>query len=263
MRSVWKGAVSFGLVSIPVRLYAGARRKKVKFNMLHDECHGRIKYRHYCPGCEQEIERSDTVRGYEYEKGRYVVVTDEELEQLAAEQNRQIQLVDFVRLSEIDPIYYDNSYYVLPGEAGRKPYAVLLGAMAESDRVGIGRFVMRSRPHLVALRPRPGGLLLHTMYYQQEVRDIEAIDKTEGGLEISGSDIQPRERQMAVQLIETLAESFDPAAYRNEYRERLLNYIEKKAQGEEIFIPQEEPREVIDLMDALQESLQQAQRKAE
>ncbi len=263
MRSIWKGSISFGLVSIPVRLYAGARRKNIRFNMLHQACHSRIRYRYWCPSCGEEVQRADTVRGYEYEKGRYVVVSDEEFEKLAAEQNRRIQLVDFVRLTEIDPIHYDSSYYVVPGEAGRKPYALLLEAMSDSGRIGIGRFVMRSKPHLVALRPHSRGLLLHTMYYQEEIRSFEAIEQAAGPVDISESEVEPREKEMAVQLIETLSEPFEPASYRNEYRERVLQYIEQKARGRDIKLPEQKPREVIDLMDALQESLQKAERKAE
>ncbi len=263
MRTIWKGTISFGLVSIPIRLFSGARRQNVKFNMLHEKCQTRIKYRYYCPRCDETVDYKETVRGYEYEKGRYMVVTDEEMKDLAAEQNRRIELVDFIELSDIDPIYYDSTYYVMPGEAGRKPYALLTEAMTEASRVGIGRFVMRRKPHLVALRPKRGALVMETMFYAEEIRNLESIKQEVGGVPPRDQSVDDKEKRMAVELIETLSAEFAPENYRNEYRDRVLNYIEKKAAGEEVVVPEEEPAEVIDLMDALQESLERAQTKVE
>lgn len=264
MRSIWNGTISFGLVSIPVKLYPGTKRKDVRFSLLHADCHSKLKYRRWCPKCQREVDYRDTVRGYEYEKDHFVVITDDEYEQIAKKQKRRIDLASFVDLGQIDPVYYDRTYYVLPSEAGRKPYVLLTQAMEETERAGIGRFLLRSKPHLVALRTKGQVLLLQTMYYADEVRDLEIVEREVGTpLGSEDTEIDPREREMAVQLIEGLSTPFEPEAYRNDYRDALLEFIERKIQGKEtVFSAEEDRREVIDLMDALEESLEKVQRRA-
>lgn len=259
VRSVWRGTVSFGLVSIPVRLYPATRREDVKFNMLHRECGGRLRYRKYCPQCDETVSTGDTVRGYEYEKDRYVMVEDEELSLIAGEQNHQIELVSFVHLPDIDPVHYDRTYHVVPERPGFKPYALLTQAMAEADRVGVGRFSLRAKPRLVALRVRGSVLLLETMFHHDEV--VSGVE--DAGYEPEEIDVHPRERQMAVQLIHNLSEDFRAEEYPNTYREDVLAFIDEKIEGREVHIsPPEREDEVADLMEALERSLEDSKRAA-
>ena len=258
VRSIWKGTISFGLVSIPVRLYPATGRQDIRFNLLHKKCHGRLNYRRFCPQCEEEVCHEETVRGYEYEPDRYVIIEDSDIENLSGQQNRQIELVSFVRLAEIDPVYYDRTYHVIPENLGRKPYALLAQAMDEASRVGIGRFSLRKKPHLVALRIKGDGLLVETMFYHDEVRALDATDSGAGEVEV-----HPKERQMAVQLIQNLSEAFQPEQYDNTYRDRLMSFIEDKIEGREVAIaPDKREDEVIDLMEALQRSLEDSERVA-
>ncbi|MFO8060725.1 MAG: Ku protein [Bacillota bacterium] len=259
LRSIWKGTISFGLVSIPVRLYPATGRQDLRFNLLHKKCGGRLNYRKYCPRCEEEVSQEETVRGYEYEQDRYVVIEEADFDNIAGEQTRQIELISFVRLSEIDPVHYDRTYYVVPEKLGLKPYALLAQAMGEAARVGIGRFSLRKKPHLVALRIKNDALLVETMFYHDEVRQLDA----ELSYDLGGADVHPKERQMAVQLIQNLSEPFRPEAYENTYRRRLMSFIQSKIEGREVTAaPAKRDEEVIDLMEALERSLEESEKAA-
>jgi DNA end-binding protein Ku len=252
-RTMWKGAISFGLVSIPVRLYPSTEEKTLKFNQLHDEDHGRIKYQRVCAIDGEEVPFEHIVKGYEYEKEKYVVLTDEDFDAVPIESSRSIDILQFVDLEEIDPIYYKKTYYLIPEEMGVKAYTLLREAMAQTGRVGIAKVSFRDKEHLATLRFRDDVFLLETMFWPDEIR---AADFDEIG-ESSKIKVRPQEVQMAESLIENLTSSFNPEEYHDDYREGLLQVVEKKVAGEEIeVIPEAEPSKVVDLMEALKASVQ-------
>jgi len=255
-RSVWTGAISFGLVAIPVRLFPATRRRDLKFNLLHRRCGSRIQYRRWCPRCEEELSTEEMVRGYEYARGQYVTLEDEEIKNAAGEQTNQIELVSFARLPEIDPVYFDRTYHAVPQRPGRKAYALLSGALQSSERVGIGRFVLRNKPHLVSVRAGEHNLMIETMYYPDEVvEQPEEVQKMQRGA--GEGQISTSEWEMAEQLVGNLSEPFQPEQYVNDYRKRLETVIESKIEGRDIVTPPErEVGEVIDLMEALEKSLE-------
>jgi DNA end-binding protein Ku len=257
-RTMWKGAISFGLVSIPVRLYPATEEKTLRFNQLHDKDHGRIKYQRVCSICGEEVAYEHIVKGYEYEKGKYVVLEDEDFEAVPVQSSRAIDIVQFVALEEIDPIYFQKSYYLVPEETGIKPYNLLREAMSEDGRVAVAKVAIREKEHLATLRFKDNVFLLETMYWPDEIRaaDFEEFDKE--------VDVRPQEVQMARSLIENLTEEFRPEAFTDEYREALLGVVEKKVAGEEIeAVPEPEATRVVDLMDALKASVDATKKKAE
>ena len=257
-RTMWKGAISFGLVSIPVRLYPATEEKTLRFNQLHDKDHGRIKYQRVCSICGQEVAYEHIVKGYEYEKGKYVVLEDEDFEAVPVQSSRAIDIVQFVALEEIDPIYFQKSYYLVPEETGIKPYNLLREAMSEDGRVAVAKVAIREKEHLATLRFKDNVFLLETMYWPDEIRaaDFEEFDKE--------VEVRPQEVQMARSLIENLTEDFRPEAFTDEYREALLGVVEKKVAGEEIeAVPEPEATRVVDLMDALKASVDATKKKAE
>lgn len=250
--SIGTGTISFGLVSIPVRMYTAASSAGVRFNMLHAKCGSRIKQQTYCPVCEETIDRGQLVRGYEFSKDQYVQVKDEELKALEGEASKIIDIAEFVPLPSVDPIYFENSYYLGPDKGGEKAYRLLTDAMSKSDKVALATFVMRGKESLVLIRPAGKGLMLHTMYFADEVRDFGEIDKGEG------AKIRDGELQLAEKLIAELShDEFRPEQYADEYRQRVLDAITTKVEGKEVTVVEEPaPRaQVIDLMDALKESL--------
>jgi DNA end-binding protein Ku len=252
-RAIWSGAISFGLVNIPVKLFSAVSRKTVRFHQLDSADHGRIQQKRVNPRTGEEVPYENLVKGYELGPDRYVVITPEELESLQPEKSRAIEIEDFVDLEEIDPIFYDHPYYLLPDQAAEKPYQLLLQALEESNKVAIARMVLRSKESLVAIRSRDGVLTLETMLFPDEVIDPQSIDdRGEANAKIS-----ERELEMAKQLVESLTDDFEPSKYRDEYRDAVLDLIERKAQGEEIVIeaPEEKPKEVPDLMAALEASI--------
>lgn len=256
-RTMWKGAISFGLVSIPVRVFPATEEKTLRFNQLHDEDHGRIKYTRVCSKCGEVVPYENIVRGYEYEKDRYVVLTEEELDQIPVESSRAIDIEQFVDAEEIDPIYYKKSYYLVPEETGVKAYHLLREALAEDGRVGIAKVSFRDKEHLSALRLRDGALVLETMYWPDEIRaaESEELDKD--------VKVRSQEVQMARSLIENLTEPWEPERYADAYREALLEMVEKKVAGEEVEVipePEEAPK-VVDLMDALKQSVEATKEK--
>ncbi|HKO23025.1 MAG TPA: Ku protein [Candidatus Eisenbacteria bacterium] len=250
--SLGSGTISFGLVSIPVKLYSAAVSQNVAFNMLHAKCGSRIKQQTFCPVCQVTIERSELVRGYEFAKDQYVRVSDEELKSLEGEDSKVIDISEFVPLKQVDPIYFEKTYYLGPDKGGDKAYRLLAETMAKTDRVAVARFIMRGKESLVLIRPAQDGLMLHTMYFADEVRDFGEIEKGKS------AKIAERESELARKLIDELStEEFNPEQYKDEYRERVLEMVNQKVEGKEITTTSSEaPRsQVIDLMDALKESL--------
>ncbi|MBX5442667.1 MAG: Ku protein [Solirubrobacteraceae bacterium] len=255
-RAIWTGAISFGLVTVPVRLYSAVNRKTVRFNQLDAADNGRIAQKRVNPRTGEEVPYERVVKGYEIAPDSYVVITNEELDSLEPEKTRTIEIEDFVDLAEIDPIYYDHPYYLAPGPGGAKPYRLLLEAMRETNKVAIARVVIRSRESLVAIRPLGDALEMSTMLFADEVADPSRIEEMPDPDEVKTTE---KELAIARQLVESLAGPFEPEKYHDEYREQVLALIERKAAGEEVVVqerPEEEPAEVPDLMAALQASLE-------
>jgi DNA end-binding protein Ku len=259
-RSIWRGAISFGLVNVPVKLYSAVSKKTVRFNQLHEKDNQRIQMKRWCPGEDEEVPYEEIVKGYEISPDHYVVITPEELEALDPKKTRTIDIEDFVDLEEIDPLYYEHPYYLVPDTGASKAYKLLLTALQESKKVAIARVVIRSKEYLTAIRPTDGILTMETMLFADELVPTEQLD------ELPEEDVKATERevQMAKQLIESLSTEFEPTKYRDEYRERVLDLIERKAEGEEITIEvaPEEPAKVPDLMAALEASLEAAKKPA-
>ena len=253
-RAIWSGAISFGLVNVPVKLYSATSPKSVRFNQLSSKTGARIRQKRVDPTTDEEVPYEDIVKGYEITPDRYVLISTEELEALDPKATRTIDIEEFVDLADIDPIYYDHSYYLAPAAGGAKAYRLLVDAMRESGKVGIGRVVLRSKQQLCALRPTGEALTLSTMLFGDEVLSPDRLDELESVGEAEASD---RELSMAQQLIDSLSSDFEPDKYQDEYRVRVLDLIERKAAGEEIAIqPQaEEPAAAPDLMAALEASL--------
>jgi DNA end-binding protein Ku len=249
---VGPGTISFGLVSIPVKLYTAASSANVSFNLLHGVCGSRIKQQTFCPACNQTVERSSLVKGYEVSKDQYVRVSDEELKSLEGEASKSIDIAGFVPLATVDPIYFEKTYYLGPEKGGEKAYRLLAEAMAKSERVALAKFVMRGKESLVLIRSAQDGLMLHTMYFADEVRSFAEIER--------GKDAKFRDAEMdlALKLIDGLTtDAFDPEEFTDEYRQRVLDMINAKVEGQEIvtLTPEAPKGRVIDLMEALKESL--------
>jgi DNA end-binding protein Ku len=253
-RAIWSGAISFGLVNVPVKLYSATSPKSVRFHQLSSKTGVRIRQKRVDPSTDEEVPYEEIVKGYEVTPDRYVTIDPDELDALDPKATKTIDIEEFVNLDEIDPIYYDHSYYLAPTAGGAKPYRLLLDAMRESGKVGIGKVVLRTKQQLAALRPTGEVLTLTTMLWGDEVLAPDRIDELESVEEASASD---RELKMAEQLIASLSANWDPSQFKDEYRERVVDLIERKAAGEEIAVqPQaEEPAEAPDLMAALEASL--------
>jgi len=250
--SIGSGTISFGLVSIPVRMYTATSSMSISFNMLHEKCGNRIKYQQLCPVCNEVVERSQIVKGYEFAKDQYVRFTPDELKAVEGEASRMIDIAEFVPLAKVDPIYFENTYYLGTDKGGEKAYHLLAEAMKDSKRVALAKFVMRGKENLVLIREMNGGLLLHTMYFADEVRDFSEIDKGQD------AKIKSGEADLAHKLIQELAtDEFKVDQYKDEYRDRLMVAVEEKVEGKEITAvgPEVQKTQVIDLMDALKQSL--------
>jgi DNA end-binding protein Ku len=252
-RSIWGGAISFGLVNVPVKLYTAVRKKDVRFHQLHGPDGARINQKRVCSADGAEVAYEDIVKGYEISKGQYVVIEPDELDALDPETTHTIDIEDFVQLDQIDPLFFDSSYYVLPDARGEKAYRLLLEAMRDSGKVGIAKVVMRSKQYLVAVRPVGEALVMTTMNFDDEVVAQDELD----GLPGPSEGVSERELTMASQLIESLSTDFEPGKYEDTYREKVLELIEKKAAGQEIVAPAEPKAAtpVVDLMAALEASL--------
>ena len=250
--SIGSGTISFGLVSIPVKMYTAASSAGVAFNFLHAKCGNRIKMQQFCPVCNEVVDRAGLVKGYEFAKDQYVRFTDEELKALEGEASKVIDIAEFVPLPTVDPIYFEKTYYLGPDKGGEKAYRLLADAMAKADRVALATFVMRGKESLVLVRPAQTGLMLHTMYFADEVRDFGEIDKGQS------AKIKEGELELARRLIDELShDEFKPDQYQDEYRVRVLELVNAKVEGKEVTAvgPEVQRAQVIDLMDALKQSL--------
>jgi DNA end-binding protein Ku len=251
---MWSGAISFGLVNVPVKLYSAVSRKTVRFNQLNEQTGNRIQMQRVDPETGEQVPFEQIVKGFELARDRYVIIKPEELDALDPEKTRTIDILDFVDLEEIDPIYYDHPYYLVPDKGAAKAYGLLLGAMERAGKVAIAKVVLRQKEQLVAIRPADELLMMETMIFHDEVVPHDELDELPDAKDLKVSD---RELKMAEQLIDSLSSGFDPSQYRDEYREKVLELIERKAQGEEIAVQPEapEPAKVPDLMAALEASL--------
>jgi DNA end-binding protein Ku len=253
--SVWKGFLTFGLLSIPIRLFAAARSERISLNQIHSVCHSRIRMPVYCPTCERQVERSEIIKGYEFDKDQYVFFNDEELDKIEPDSSRSMEILEFVKLDEIDPLYLDASYYIAPEEEGKKAYYLLQEALKESGYSAIAKVSMHQKEHTVIIRPfkrgQHGGMTLHTMFYENEIRDAREL----GG--VDGVEVKDAEKKLALQLIETLAAKFEPQKYRDEYQDSMKALIAAKRQGKDVAPVTHAARApVVDLMEALKKSLQ-------
>ena len=248
--TVWKGYITFGLISVPIRLHAAARTERISFNQLHKTCGSRIRQPQTCPTCNRAVERSEITKGYEYEKDRYVLVEEAEIEKVAPASSQSMEILEFVRLSEVSPLHFDTSFFTVPEPPGRKAYQLLLETMRQTGYAAVAKLAMHQREYLALIHPVGKGLTLHTMYYADEVRQVAEYGQT------TDVEIKPQEVQLARQLIESLAAPFDAAKYHDDFQRRVRELIEAKKQGQEI-VATEAPRlaPVIDLMEALQKSL--------
>src|SRR6202451_3429317 len=255
--SVWTGYLTFGLISMPVRLFSGARSSSVSFNMLHRDDLSRLKQQYVCLADGKVVERSDTVKGYEFRKGEYVVIEPEEIKKIEPQTAKTMEILEFVKTSEVDPVYFESSYFMVPEEAGRRPYALLTKALEESEYVAIAKLTMHNREYTVFLRPHKGGMMLHTMYYKEEVREVE-------GFGAPDVEIKDAEIKIAHQLIEALADEWDPEKYHDTFQDNLKKLIETKLEGGTVQAV-EQPKKlapVVDLLAALKESLENEKKPA-
>ena len=254
--SVWSGYLTFGLISMPVKLFSGARSSGISFNMLHRDDLSRLKQQYVCLIDGKVVERSDIVKGYEYRKDEYVVIEPDEIKKIEPKTAKTMEILEFVKSSEVDPVYFESSYYMVPDEAGRRPYALLTKAMEESEYVAIAKLTMHNREYTVFLRPHAGGMMLHTMYYKEEVREVE-------GFGAPDVELKDAEVKVAHQLIEALADKWDPEKYHDTFQDNLKNLIQTKLEGGKI-AEVEKPKKlapVIDLMSALKQSLAEMEGK--
>jgi DNA end-binding protein Ku len=247
--SVWKGHLTFGLVSFPVRLFSAARGETISFNMLHKADHSRIKQVIYCQAEDKPVPRSELVKGYEYEKDRYVEIDDDEIKKVAPKTAKVMEILEFVKADQVDPIYLESSYYMAPDEGGEKPYALLFEALRETKYYGIAKVAMHNREHIVILRPGKKGVLLHTMYYADEIRQVDEF-------RTDASQVKEKELNLAKMLIESLIADFEPEKYADAYRANLQKMIEAKLEGHAVVeTPSAHIAPVIDIMEALKRSL--------
>jgi DNA end-binding protein Ku len=257
--SVWKGYISFGLISVPIRLFVAARAEHVSFNQIHASCGSRIKQQLWCPVDERVVERDEIVKGYPSPEGGYVTITGEELKALEAQSSQTMSIVQFVKLDEVDPLYYESSYYTVAEEPGRRAYALLMQGMAHLKLGAIANITLHQREQVVMIRPYSHGLVLHTLYYPAEVRQLEEYGSQQ---ELA---LQPQEVQLAEQFMQQLASPFKPEAFTNTYQERVEQLIASKTAGQpkpEIEAPKKPAGHVVSLMDALRKSIQDREAKA-
>src|SRR5208283_1830186 len=254
--SVWSGYLTFGLISMPVRLFSGARPSHISFHMLHRPDNVRIKQQLWCPHDERVVERNEIVKGYEYRKGEYVIIEPEEIKKIEPKTAKAMEILEFVKADDVDPIYFESSYYVTPEEAGRRPYALLCKALEETKYVAIAKLTMHNREYTVFLRPYKGGMMLHTMYYKDEVRDLEGFGRPD-------VELKDAEVKVAHQLIEALAGEFEPEKFHDSFEENLKTLIKARLEGDDVTAVEKprKPAPVVDLMAALKESLAQLPKK--
>lgn len=248
--TAWKGHLSFGLVSIPLRLYPAARKEGIKLHQIHKKCRTRIKQPLFCPTCNRIVDRSEIMKGYEYEKGQYVLLEAEEVKKIAPPSERTMEIQAFVKMSEVDPLYFHASYLSVPERAGERAYELLLKTLEDEKRAALAKVSMHQREYLVLIRPRENGLTLHTMYYAEEVRSVADYGRTDH------VQLKPGELKLARQLVENLSTSFQPEKYHDEYQQRLKALIESKRKGRKVAAaPPRKLAPVIDMMEALKKSV--------
>ena len=251
--AAWKGMISFGLVTIPIRLYPAARPVRINLHQLHSVCKTRLRQPLFCPHCNRIVERSEVVKGYEQEDGSYVIVDPEEIKKIAPASSRAMDILSFVKASEVDPLFFDSSYFIVPEAEGRKAYQLLLKTLEDSGRVAIAKIAMHQREYTAFIRPYDRGLALHTMYFANEIREAPGYGKTED------IKLRPQEVKLAEQLVSTLSEEFHLEKYHDEFQERLKKLIESKSKGREVEAqPQPRRAPVIDMMAALKKSLEKS-----
>ena len=257
LRPLRNATITFGLVSIPVRFYTATKSEDIHFNLLHESCGTRVNRKWWCPYHEKIVDSDELIRGYAVSKNKYVTFSDEEIEALETDDNRALDITEFVDLSEIDPLFYERAYFLGPAPGGGKTYKLLATAMNKENKVAVARWVAAGKEHLVVVRPFENGLILHTMYYADEVRDFGAVERED-------APVREKEIQLAEMLINELTEKkFNPMQYKDSYRERLLDRIKAKAQGKTIVAEEREEDkggEVIDIMEALRRSLEGGRR---
>jgi DNA end-binding protein Ku len=259
MRTIWNGSLNFGLVNIPIGLAVAQQRKDTAFRTLHRECGTPIKQKRYCPFHERDVEAEELVKGWEFAKGQFVMVEDEDLESVAVQRSQSIDILRFVPVSEVDPIYFDRTYYLAPASAAaqKRPYVLLLRAMQEAEMAAVGKFVLWGKENLCLIRALGESLALETLFFAEDIRSRTEIDEA-----VEDVDVKEPELAMARQLVDSLVGEFDPEDYENEYRNDLRAMLEAKLEGKEITRPEPVPEApVIDLMDALKQSVAQAQKK--
>jgi DNA end-binding protein Ku len=259
MRTIWNGSLNFGLVNIPIGLAVAQQRKDTAFRTLHRECGTPIKQKRYCPFHERDVEAEELVKGWEFAKGQFVMVEDEDLESVAVQRSQSIDILRFVPVSEVDPIYFDRTYYLAPASAAaqKRPYVLLLRAMQEAEMAAVGKFVLWGKENLCLIRALGESLALETLFFAEDIRSRTEIDEA-----VEDVDVKEPELAMARQLVESLVGEFDPADYENEYRNDLRAMLEAKLEGKEITRPEPIPQApVVDLMEALKQSVAQAQKK--
>ena len=255
-RAIWKGAISFGLVTIPIRVHTAVEEKSFKFNQLHSKDQGRIKYKRTCAVDGEEVPFDEIVKGYEYEKDHYVEIDDEDIKKVAPKTAKVMEILEFVSAEQVDPIYLESSYYVSPDEGGEKPYALLFQALRESKYYALAKVAMHNREHIIVLRPGAKGILSHTMYYQDEIRQVENFGKTD-------VDIKESELKVAHQLVQALAAEWEPKKYYDTFEANVKELIKAHLEGKHV-VGVEKPKKaapVVDLMDALKQSLAQMEGK--
>jgi DNA end-binding protein Ku len=249
MPATWKGYLTFGLISIPIQLSPAARTERISFNQLHSVCHSRLKQPLFCPTCDKFVDRSEVVKGYEYEKDQYLLFSKEELDEIEPESAESMEILSFVKTDEIDPVYFDSSYYAEPAEAGVRAYTLLLDAMRKTGYAGIAKITMHGRENIVIIRARENGFTLHAMFYKNEIRAVSEASIPKG-------DVKAEESKLAMQLIESLASPFEPDQYTDAYQQELEKLIEAKAHGQKLtLVPRSKREPVVDLMAALKKSL--------
>lgn len=249
--SVWKGYISFGLVSVPVRLFVAARDTHISFHMIHEECGGRVKQQLYCPTDERVVQRNELVKGFAIDKNTNVIVEDSELKALAAASSEVMEILQFVKNEDLDPIYYETSYYSVPEAPGKRAYALLLKAMQEKNVVAVAKITLHQKERVVTIRPYDNGLAMHTLYYSEEVREMPEYGKD------GNAEVNPKELALAGQFVEELTQKFNPKEFHDTYEERVAQLIESKSEGKAAPAAIQKPHlaPVVDLMEALQKSL--------
>ncbi|MGE6260351.1 Ku protein [Heyndrickxia sporothermodurans] len=253
MHTIWKGSISFGLVNIPIKLHAATEDKDIKLRSLHKKCHTPIKYEKRCPVCDMELSVEEIVKGYEVAKGKYIIIEETELEELKkANEEKAVEIIDFVKIEEIDPIYFNKSYYMSPNEGGMKAYGLLRKALVESEKAGLAKINMRSKEQLAVIRVFENTILMETIHYPDEVRNVGDVPNVPVGDQVSKKEIDT-----AILLIDQLTTTFEPTKYKDEYRSKLMELIESKRTGKEMVTPKEKApaANVTDLMAALQASI--------